>query len=193
MISRLTGTILDIGDKYVVIDVSGVGYKVFCASDTLATLAEDTLTSLHTYLAVREDALDLYGFATMSEKNFFELLISVSGIGPKSALGILSTTSIDTLAQAIATGDTSYLTKVSGIGRKTAEKIVLELRDKMHAHTSNKKETSGSLRMESDIIEALKALGYSQNEARDALKEIPQTVIGTNARIREALKILGKK
>jgi Holliday junction DNA helicase RuvA len=193
MIARLTGKIIEIGEKYVVIDVSGVGYKVFCASDTLAQLSEDSQVSLHTYLAVREDALDLYGFGSLQEKNFFEMLITVSGIGPKSALGILSTTSIDTLAQAISTGDTSYLTKVSGIGRKTAEKIVLELRDKMRAHTSETKETSGTLRVESDIIEALKALGYSQNEARDALKEIPQEISGTNARIKEALKILGKK
>ena len=192
MIARLTGTIIDIGEKFVVIDVAGVGYKVFCANDTLQTLTEGAQASLHTYLAVREDALDLYGFASMQEKNFFELLISVSGIGPKGALGILSATSIDTLAHAIGTGDTSYLTKVSGIGRKTAEKIVIELRDKMHAHTNNT-ETPTSLRSESDIIEALKALGYSQNESRDALKEIPQSVVGTNARIKEALKILGKK
>jgi len=193
MISRLTGTIIDISEKYVVIDVGGVGYKVYCASDTLASLSQDTQVSMYTYLAVREDALDLYGFGSMQEKNFFEMLISVSGIGPKSALGILSTTSTDTLAQAIGTGDTSYLTKVSGIGRKTAEKIVLELRDKMRANVDTKKDNSGTLRAESDIIEALKALGYSQNEARETLKEIPQTITGTNERIREALKILGKK
>ena len=193
MISRLTGKIIEIGEKYVVIDISGVGYKVFCATDTLTSLVENANVSLHTYLAVREDAMDLYGFGSAQEKNFFEMLISVSGIGPKSALVILSTASTDTLAQAIGTGDTSYLTKVSGIGRKTAEKIVIELRDKMRAHTSETKETSGSLRVESDIIEALKALGYSQNEAREALKEIPQTISGTNARIKEALKILGKK
>ena len=193
MISRLTGTIIDISEKYVVIDVGGVGYKVYCATDTLASLELDTLVSIHTYLSVKEDALDLYGFGSMHEKNFFEMLISISGIGPKGALGILSATSIETLAQAIGTGDTSYLTKVSGIGRKTAEKIVIELRDKMRAHVDTEKNNSGTLRAESDIIEALKALGYSQNEARDALKEIPQSVIGTNARIREALKILGKK
>ena len=194
MISRIRGMVLDISEKYAIIDVGGLGYKVFCAVDTLAQLAEDTPVSLHTYLCVREDALDLYGFGSGQEKDFFEMLISVSGIGPKSALGILNTTSIDTLAQAIGTGDTSYLTKVSGIGRKTAEKIVIELRDKMRAHTSeNGGGNSTVLRAESDIIEALKALGYSQNEAREALKEIPQDVVGTNARIKEALKILGKK
>ncbi len=193
MISRLTGTIIDIGEKYVVIDVAGVGYKVACATDTIATLSDGQSASLYTYLAVREDALDLYGFTSMSERAFFEMLISVSGIGPKSALGILSTTNTETLAQAIGTGDTSYLTKVSGIGRKTAEKIVLELRDKMRANVDITKESSSTLRAESDIIEALKALGYSQNEARDVTKEIPATIVGTNARIREALRILGKK
>lgn len=191
MISHLRGTVIDLSEKYAVLDVQGIGYKVFASTDTLSRLRLEAEVSLHTYLAVREDALDLYGFDTSEEKNFFELLISVSGIGPKSALGILSTTSVDTLKKAIGTGDTSYLTKVSGIGRKTAEKVVLELRDKLRANV-NMKETPGALRAESDIVEALKALGYSQNEVREALKEIPETIEGTNARIKEALKILGK-
>ena len=192
MIAHLSGTIIDKAEKYVVLDVHGVGYKVSCSSDTLARLDLDAQANLHTYLAVREDALDLYGFDTSDEKDFFELLISVSGIGPKSALGILSATSTETLKKAIATGDTSYLTKVSGIGRKTAEKVVLELRDKLKAHSSMS-ETPSILRAESDIIEALKALGYSQNEAREVVKEIPNDIVGTNARIKEALKLLGKK
>jgi len=192
MISRLSGTVVDLTEKYTILDVSGVGYKIFCSTDTLATLSLDTLASLHTHLAVREDALDLYGFSNAGELHFFELLISVSGIGPKSALGILGIASTDTLKKAIATGDTGYLTKVSGIGRKTAEKIVLELRDKLRAHAGSK-ESGGALRAESDVIEALKALGYSGNDARDALKEIPAEVTGTNARIKEALKILGQK
>ncbi|MEI8130602.1 MAG: Holliday junction branch migration protein RuvA [bacterium] len=192
MIAHLSGTVIDKAEKYIVLDVNGVGYKVSCSSDTLARLDLDTRANLHTYLAVREDALDLYGFDTSDEKDFFELLISVSGIGPKSALGILSATSTETLKKAIATGDTSYLTKVSGIGRKTAEKVVLELRDKLKAHSSMS-ETPSVLRAESDIIEALKALGYSQNEAREVVKEIPNDIVGTNARIKEALKLLGKK
>ncbi len=192
MISHLSGTVIDISEKYAVIEVGGLGYKVSCATDTLAGLHIDSPASLHTYLAVREDALDLYGFATHEEKDFFEMLISVSGIGPKGALGILGATTIDTLKKAIGTGDTSYLTKVSGIGRKTAEKVVLELRDKMRAHV-DMKETPGALRAESDVVEALKSLGYSQNEARDALKEVSAEIVGTNARIREALKILGGK
>lgn len=192
MISHLRGTILEVTDRYAIVDVQGLGYKVYCANDTLSGLKAGNETALHTYLAVREDALDLYGFPSAEERGFFELLISVSGIGPRSALGILSVASTDTLKKAIGTGDTSYLTKVSGIGRKTAEKVVLELRDKLRAHV-DMKETPHTLRAESDVVEALKSLGYSQNEARDALKEVSDEIIGTNARIREALKILGTK
>ncbi len=192
MISHLSGTIIELSEKFVVVDVNGVGYKVYCSTETLASLREDTPTSLFTYLVVREDALDLYGFASREEEDFFQLLISVSGIGPKGALGILSATSTNILKKAIATGDTSYLTKVSGIGRKTAEKVVLELRDKLKAHVDTK-ENPHELRAESDVVEALKSLGYSQNEARDALKEVPVEIVGTNARIKEALKILGQK
>jgi Holliday junction DNA helicase RuvA len=142
-------------------------------------------------MAVRENSLDLYGFVTTEEMDFFTLLLDVSGIGPKSALSILIVAPLDTLKKAIATGDTSYLNKVSGIGKKTAEKIVIELRDKLHAF---KHEGSASeLRGESDVVEALKSLGYSQNEARDVLKQVPATIEGTNARIKEALKILGGK
>lgn len=177
-------------EKYVVVDVSGLGYSVFCTSETLVEISEGDTVSLYTYLAVREDALDLYGFKTRDERMFFELLLSVSGIGPKSALSILSVASIETLIQAIGTGDTGYLTKVSGIGRKTAEKIVLELRDKLKARADM---SEGNLRSESDAVEALKALGYSQNQARDSLKEVPANIEGTNARIKEALKILGTK
>jgi Holliday junction DNA helicase RuvA len=192
MISRLTGTVIDVAEKYIVLDVHGVGYKVYCSIDTIAGIKEGASVSLFTYLSVREDALDLYGFSSAEDLGFFELLIGVSGIGPKSALGILGITSAQTLKQAIGTGDTGYLTKVSGIGRKTAEKIVLELRDKMRANV-NMKEAPDSLRAESDVIEALKSLGYSQNESRDALKEVPAEIVGTNARIKEALKILGGK
>lgn len=192
MISHLSGNVIQISEKYAVLDVHGVGYKVHCSPETLAGLNEEKEASLFTYLSVRENALDLYGFTSSDDLAFFELLLEVSGIGPKSAVSILSATSTETLTQAIGTGDTSYLTKVSGIGRKTAEKIVLELRDKLRAHV-DQKETPGTLRTESDVVEALKSLGYSQNEARDALKEVPTEIVGTNARIKEALKILGRK
>jgi Holliday junction DNA helicase RuvA len=133
--------------------------------------------------------MDLYGFRNTNELSFFELLLDVSGIGPRSALGILAIASIETLRRAIATGDTTYLNKVSGIGKKTAEKIVLELRDKFEDYKDDSM-SDGAIKEEGDLLEALKSLGYSQNEARDALKQIPSSVEGTNARIKEALRIL---
>ncbi len=192
MIAHISGIVRSRTEKFVVVDVNGIGYKIFSTPEILAGLALDMPASFFTHLAVREDALDLYGFLSSGDQEFFEMLISVSGIGPKSALGILSIASADTLAQAIGTGDTGYLTKVSGIGRKTAEKIVLELRDKMRANV-DMKSAPGALRAEGDVVLALQSLGYSQNEARDALKEVPGDIIGTNARIKEALKILGQK
>ena len=115
------------------------------------------------------------------------MLINVSGIGPKGALAILGIASIETLRKAIGTGDTSYLTKISGIGKKTAEKIVIELRDKM-----GEQEKGSSMQGELDAMEALKSLGYSQNEIREALKKVSPDS-NTNTKIREALKILGGK
>jgi holliday junction DNA helicase RuvA len=186
MIGSLRGKITQKSDKFVVLEVSGVGYKVAVSTDTLSKSKNDEVVlCVHTH--VREDAIDLYGFLDRNELEFFEMLLGVSGIGPKSALAILGIATIETLRQAISTGDTAYLTKISGIGRKTAEKIVIELRDKM----GEAKEGS-SLQGELDALEALKSLGYSQNEARDALKKVsPET--NTNAKIREALKILGGK
>lgn len=191
MIGYIEGHILSVTDKYILISAGGIGYKVFTASDTLTKYNTATECALFTHLAVREDALDLFGFETESELGLFELLLNVSGIGPRSALGILSIATVDILERAIITGDTNYLTKVSGIGRKTAEKIVLELRDKMSARSNG--ENGIDLRGASDAVEALKSLGYSQNEARDALKQIPDDIVETNTRIKEALRILGGK
>ncbi|MFZ3015760.1 MAG: Holliday junction branch migration protein RuvA [Minisyncoccia bacterium] len=187
MIGSIKGKITLKTDKFLIVETSGVGYKISISSDTLSKAKKigDEI-SLWTHLHVREDALDLYGFTERKELEFFEMLINVSGIGPKSGLTILSVASIETLKKALATGDTSYLTKISGIGRKTAEKMIIELRDKM-----GKDNGDSSLQNELDALEALKSLGYSQGDAREALKNIP-TEGDTNFKIREALKILGK-
>lgn len=192
MISHLSGTLLHANERYTVIDVGGVGYKVRVTIDTLEFLKKsaDKKVSLWTHLAVREDALDLYGFRNQEELEFFELLISVSGIGPKSALGILSVAPMNHLREAITQGDTATLTKVPGIGAKGAQKIILELRDKLGGIEGFS--TSSTLRDEHDAIEALRALGYSERDAREALKHIPEEIKGTTARIKEALKHLGK-
>ena len=187
MISYIEGKIKLRGNKFLAIIANGIGYKVYALPDTLRKSGDTT--SLWTHLRVREDALDLYGFESYPELEFFETLIQISGIGPKSAMGILSIAPLDTIKKAIASGEISYLTKVSGIGKKTAERIIVELRDKM----GQLDESSGAMfKDEQDVLEALKSLGYSPNEAREAIKKIPDDVIGINARIKEALKMLGK-
>jgi len=188
MIGRIEGTTSAKRPGFAVISAAGVGYKIATTRDTLATLAEGKSASLWTHLAVREDALDLYGFLKEDELRFFELLISVPGIGPKSALGILDLAPVDTLRSAIAGGNSSYLTKVSGIGKKTAEKILLELRDKVGASTE---EVSRTLSGDEEVVEAMRTLGYSREEARDALRKVSSETTGSSARLREALRIVG--
>src|SRR3989344_150561 len=131
MIGKVDGTISLVGDRFAIVDTNGIGYKVFMTENTIRSVEVGQKVALWTHLAVREDALDLYGFRDMGELSFFQMLIDISGIGPRSALSILGLAPIETLSRAIASGDISYLVKVSGIGKKTAEKIVLELRDKL--------------------------------------------------------------
>lgn len=188
MITHLTGTVIDKEERTIVLDVHGVGYKVWTTAQILEKVREGAEASFWTHLAVREDAQTLYGFPTKDELNFFELLISISGIGPKTALGILNVSSVQNIRKAVSTGDTSHLTKVSGVGRKLADKIVLELKGKFGAD-----EDSGiSLRDEVDALEALKSLGFGHKEAREALKEVDPTITNTGDRVKKALKILGK-
>ncbi len=192
MIAHLSGTLLFASDRFVVVEVGGVGYKVRVALDTLRTLRENTKkeVSLWIHTSVREDALDLYGFDHQAELEFFEMLIGVSGIGPKSALGILNIAPVDHLKEAIAMGDATALTKVSGIGSKSAQKIILELRDKLGGSINEKGGTM--LGEERDAIEGLVALGYTERDAREALKGVSAETKGTSSRIKEALKRLGK-
>jgi Holliday junction DNA helicase RuvA len=189
MIGQLTGNISSNGNDYLILNVAGVGYKVFVAPEEIQRERSAAETTLWIHTAVRENSIDLYGFATQTELTFFELLIGVSGIGPKSALGILSVAPVNILTSAVAAGDTSYLTKVSGIGKKSASKIVLELQDKLGALVETGQEHT--LRQEeSDALDALTALGYGAHEAREALKETGETTT-TGEKIRAALKILG--
>ncbi|HAE36931.1 MAG: Holliday junction ATP-dependent DNA helicase RuvA [Candidatus Nomurabacteria bacterium GW2011_GWF2_35_66] len=189
MIAYLEGKIIHGTDKFVIINTGSVGYKVFLTPDTILDCLEGSDASLFIYTAVRENSIDLFGFKTIKELSFFELLLDVSGIGPRSALGIIAIAPIETIKRAIATGDVGYLNKVSGIGKKTAEKIIIELRDKLQNYKEGG-DVPSTLREEGDIIEALKSLGYSQNEARDAMKGVSVSIEGTNARIKEALRLL---
>ncbi len=190
MIGRVEGEIAAARPGFVIISAGGVGYKIAATRETLTKLKEGAHAALWTHLAVREDILDLYGFGTEEELHFFQLLLTVSGIGPKSALAILDIAHVETLRSAISGGNASYLTKVSGIGRKTAEKIVLELRDKVGASAEG---SERALSGDEEALEALRALGYSHGEARDALRKVSNDIEGASARLREALKIVGGK
>jgi holliday junction DNA helicase RuvA len=188
MIAKIKGTILEKESGSVIVDVSGVGYKVFVSNNTLSDVGSVGEVELWTHLVVRENLLDLYGFSNKDERRFFELLIGISGIGPKGALAILSLAPVTTLEKAISSEDATYLTKVSGIGKKSAQKIILELKDKIGKGT---KEDAIGLKEEAEVLEALQALGYTLSDSREVLKNIPKDISGTNERIKEALKSLG--
>ena len=190
MIGYINGNIIFSGDKYVILDVGGIGYKVYISPDTASAISTQGNAELWTHLVVREDALDLYGFLDQKELDFFKLLIGISGIGPKGALGIMSVAPVETVLSAIGTGDTSYLTKVSGIGKKNAQKIILELKDKIGKLISTG-QTNVGLHEDVDVIEALRSLGYKENEARSALQKISPEIKGASQKITEALKLMG--
>ncbi len=184
MIGHLKGKIIHQDLKSITLDVSGVGYKIHTNTAILENTKQAEV-EFWTHLAVRENALDLYGFGTREELNFFELLLTVSGIGPKSALGILNIASLQNLRQAIVTGDTAHLTKVSGVGKKNAEKIVVELRDKLEHVGSDESSLSDDI----DALEALKSLGFGEREAREALKKAGNEK-STGEKIKKAMKLL---
>ncbi|MEY2641167.1 MAG: hypothetical protein RL150_560 [Candidatus Parcubacteria bacterium] len=185
MIAKLRGTVDEVGVSSLILDVSGVGYLVFAPGNVLAHVRTGQAITLFTHHAIREQSSDLYGFLGQDELSFFELLLTVSGIGPKSALAILNTAPIETLREGIQSGDASHLTKVGGIGKKSAEKIVVELKDKLGGFTYTGGTTTGS----GDAIEALTALGYSLAEARDAIKLVDKD-LSTEDMVKQALKTL---
>ncbi len=192
MISFLEGTLLLGGEKFVVVAAGGVGYKVFLGADALHKMPlKGATVKLWTHDHVREDTRELYGFLHYAELELFEMLIAISGIGPKGALGILGVAPVDTLKKAIAAGDTSYLTRVSGIGKKIAEKVVLELKDKMAGRGVSVE--APELKTEADALDALVALGYSQREARDALARVPAEITRVEERVQQALQGIGGK
>ena len=192
MISYIEGEIIFRGDNFIIVKSSGVGFKVFTTAR--ANISSDNI-ALFTHLAVREDALTLFGFTSYEELELFEILISVSGIGPKAGLGILSAADPGTIKTAITREDSSILTSVSGIGKKTAERVILELKNKFSASDMADIELN-TMQQEiidqHDVIEALVGLGYGQNEARRILAKIPKEK-SLEEKIRLALRELGKK
>lgn len=188
MISQITGKIILKTEKIIIVETNGIGYKVFATTELLSVSKLEEHQKVWTYLAVRENALDLYGFSNKKELDFFELLITISGVGPKTALNILNVATVDSLRKAISSGETAHLTKVSGLGKKMADKIVLELKGKLGSY----EEVTLGLKEEIDALEALKSLGYSHKESREALQEIDKSLTTTSARVKAALKHLGK-
>ena len=175
MIGHLRGRLVDKRPNQLLVDVSGVGYQVNIPLSTFYALGElrDEITLLvHTHL--REDSLALYGFLTAREKQFFELLLSASGVGPALALRILSGMSVDELVPAIRHSDLARLTRIPGVGKKTAERIVVELRDKlaaMKASEPERAEPTGRTALEADVVSALLNLGYDRRTAEKAVEE----------------------
>ncbi len=192
MIGELHGQIINQNEKTVTLLVGGVGYLVYASAGTLSQLAVagEQPVRLLTHLVVREDALDLYGFLESAERDLFRLLIGVSGIGPRSAISILSLAPTNLLIQAIRAGKTEHLTRVSGIGAKNAQKIILELKDKLGAITDETSEAF--LSGEADALAALQSLGYNLREAREALQRVPDEITGIDARIKAALQQLSQ-
>ena len=188
MISSLSGTVRHKDSHSVVVDVAGVGYRALVPTDVALEASLSAPIFLWTHLAVRETSLELFGFTEHESLEAFELLITISGIGPKTALGILNVASPATLRQAVASSDTSYLTRVSGIGKKNAEKIVLELKDKLIMKEGEAVHTNA--RSEGDALEALVSLGYSERDAREALKKVAKDIKGAGERVKAALKLL---
>lgn len=189
MIAQIRGTIAVRRDDAVVIDVNGVGFRVRTPTSTAATLGEvGTEARLFTHLHVREDDLSLYGFATEEELSLFESLLSVSGIGPKAALGVLSAAAPNTVRAAIAQGNLQVLTGIPGIGKKTAQRLVLELKGKLDLNEAEFGETTP---LDQEVIAALVNLGYSAAEAQQAARAVPSSEHVVEDRIRAALRYLG--
>lgn len=198
----LTGTVAFLEPGMAVLDCGGVGYACKTTSYTLGTLQKGKTATLYTHLSVREDGIDLYGFATKEEKRLFLLLISVSGVGPKAALSILSASPPTQLALSIITEDVKTLTMAPGVGKKIAQRIVLELKDKLAKEQKAEGETCGLtmpganlLIPEDKVAEAgaaLAVLGYSQSEIHQALKGIELNALSREEIIKTALKNMVK-
>jgi holliday junction DNA helicase RuvA len=173
MIGQLRGSLADKRPNQVLVDVGGVGYLVAVPLSTYAALGDlHTEVTLLIHTHVREDALSLYGFLTSREKHFFEMLLSASGVGPSLALKILSGMNVDDLVPAIRTGDVARLTRIPGVGRKTAERMVVELKDKLEAVAVEEKPAAASpAGIEADVLSALMNLGYDGRAAESAVRE----------------------
>lgn len=190
MISYIKGKIISIEPQEVIVVVQNIGYGIHVSTSLASSVLSGQEIELFTYQHVREDSLDLFGFQTNYELGMFKKLIGISGIGPKSALGILSSVSVEQLEEAITTGNAAVLTKISGVGKKTAERIVLELKGKVLPGATSHLSAAGSMDLE--VMEALEQLGYRADQARDALKSLQGDFSGSDEKLKAALKYLGR-
>ena len=193
MIGRLTGILLEKHPPQVLLDVQGVGYEVDVPMSTFYDLpAIGVQTTLYTHLVIREDMHLLFGFATESERQTFRQLVKISGVGARTALALLSGLSVSDLHHAVATQDSARLIRVPGIGKKTAERLLLELRDKLDATVINLDQTLSTPSNDSDILNALLSLGYNDREVNWAIKQVSANATVSDG-IRQALQLLSKE
>ena len=179
MIRQISGRVLNVGLTSVVIEVMGLGIEVRMSSPETLSVGKEAC--LATHLALKQDGMELYGFSETADRDFFELILSVSGVGTKTALSILRRAPRTALEGAIGTRDLAYLTKVVGLGKKSAEKMLVELADKVgpRAHDG----------ADGEVFDTLIALGYTEREARTALQAIPESAAGKEARLKAALSL----
>lgn len=197
MISYIKGKLSLIGENFVVLDVAGIGFRVFTSTQSLSQLPKiNEEATLHTYLHIREDVMDLYGFATVSELNMFENLLSVNGVGPKAALSVLSVLSPSELTLAIITDDAKQIKKAQGIGPKVAQRIIIDLKDKLKNSALIDEGITTSLSpvsAQDEAVEALIVLGYTPQEAKNAVSSVKKEGLSTEDTIKAALSVLMKK
>ncbi len=177
MIRQIRGTVLEVNPGSAVVEIAGFGVLVHLAGGEGLAIGQEA--RLATHLTVKQDGMELYGFSDAADRDFFELVLSVSGVGPKTALAILRKAPRQALEGAISKRDLDYLTKVAGLGRKSAEKMIVELAEKVgdHAHDD----------ADGEVFDTLVALGYTEREARKALQAVPSEIIGKDARLKAAL------
>jgi len=193
MISYLKGTIFLKKSRYFILLVNNIGYEVFVSGKTLTSLNETDEVSLFIHHHLSETTSELYGFITQPELEMFKNLISISGVGPKSALSVMASASVEDIIQAILSEDPALLRTVSGIGPKTAERVVVELKSKIGklGKEMNLQNTSAAPR-DIEVIEALLGLGYSRKEIMEVIKQVPADITDVSDRIKSVLKLLGK-
>lgn len=177
MIRQIRGRVLSVGMTSAIVEVAGFGIEVRMSA--LGTLSPGKEASLAAYLAVKQDGMELYGFPDTADRDFFELMISIPGVGPKTALSVLRRSTREALEGAISKRDLAYLTKVVGLGKKSAEKMLVELADKIGPRSHDN--------ADGEVFDTLVALGYTEREARKALQAVPDSVVGKDLRLKAAL------